>query len=69
MGECMQDDGVRGVRLDAVKHISPGFEKEWLDHMRKATGKVLCRRGILGRRGICRCCEIYRCHGRKDVAF
>ncbi|HEY4107996.1 alpha-amylase [Puia sp.] len=31
--------GFDGVRLDAVKHISPGFENEWLDHMRKVTGK------------------------------
>jgi len=31
--------GFDGVRLDAVKHISPEFENEWLDHMRKATGK------------------------------
>ncbi|HVS96920.1 MAG TPA: alpha-amylase, partial [Puia sp.] len=28
-----------GVRIDAVKHIPPGWEIEWLDHMRKATGK------------------------------
>jgi len=31
--------GFDGVRLDAVKHISPAFENEWLDHMRKITGK------------------------------
>jgi alpha-amylase len=31
--------GFDGVRLDAVKHISPEFENEWLDHMRKVTGK------------------------------
>ena len=31
--------GFDGVRLDAVKHISPDFENEWLDHMRKVTGK------------------------------
>jgi alpha-amylase len=34
-----QTTGFDGVRLDAVKHISPEFENEWLDHMRKATGK------------------------------
>jgi alpha-amylase len=34
-----QQTGFDGVRLDAVKHISPEFENEWLDHMRKATGK------------------------------
>ena len=28
-----------GVRIDAVKHIPPGWENEWLDHMRKTTGK------------------------------
>jgi len=31
--------GFDGVRLDAVKHISPAFENEWLDHMRSVTGK------------------------------
>lgn len=31
--------GFDGVRLDAVKHISPAFENEWLDHMRNVTGK------------------------------
>jgi alpha-amylase len=35
---CKQT-GFDGVRLDAVKHISPDFENEWLDHMRKTTGK------------------------------
>jgi alpha-amylase len=35
---CKQT-GFDGVRLDAVKHISPDFENEWLDHMRKVTGK------------------------------
>ena len=34
-----QTTGFDGVRLDAVKHITPAFENEWLDHMRKATGK------------------------------
>jgi len=28
-----------GVRIDAVKHIPPGWENEWLDHMRKTTGR------------------------------
>jgi len=31
--------GFDGVRLDAVKHIAPAFENEWLDHMRRVTGK------------------------------
>ena len=31
--------GFDGMRLDAVKHISPGFYNEWLDHMRSVTGK------------------------------
>jgi alpha-amylase len=31
--------GFDGVRLDAVKHIAPGFENEWLDHMRGVVGK------------------------------
>jgi alpha-amylase len=31
--------GFNGVRLDAVKHISPDFENEWLDHMREVAGK------------------------------
>ncbi len=34
-----QQTGFDGLRLDAVKHISPGFENEWLDHMRTAVGK------------------------------
>jgi len=34
-----QQTGFNGVRLDAVKHISPAFLNEWLDHMRSATGK------------------------------
>lgn len=29
--------GFDGVRLDAVKHISPDFYNEWLDHMRAET--------------------------------
>ena len=30
-----------GVRLDAVKHISPKFYYEWLDRMRRETGKEI----------------------------
>lgn len=30
-----------GLRLDAVKHIEPGFYHEWLDYMRNETGKEL----------------------------
>jgi len=30
-----------GLRLDAVKHITPGFFEEWLDHMRHITGREL----------------------------
>jgi alpha-amylase len=30
-----------GVRLDAVKHISPKFYHEWLDYMRQQTGKEI----------------------------
>ncbi|WP_276483851.1 alpha-amylase [Paraflavitalea pollutisoli] len=30
----MQETGIDGVRIDAVKHISPKFYNEWLDHMR-----------------------------------
>jgi alpha-amylase len=33
--------GFDGMRLDAVKHISPQFYNEWLDHMRGVTGKPL----------------------------
>lgn len=33
--------GVDGFRLDAIKHISFDFFNEWLDHVRKATGKEL----------------------------
>jgi alpha-amylase len=31
--------GFGGVRLDAVKHMSPAFVNEWVDHMRKVAGK------------------------------
>jgi alpha-amylase len=30
----VQEAPFQGVRLDAVKHMSPGFITEWLDHMR-----------------------------------
>jgi alpha-amylase len=30
----LQETGIDGVRLDAVKHITPSFFNEWLDHMR-----------------------------------
>jgi len=33
--------GFDGVRLDAVKHISPRFYNEWLVRLREATGKEL----------------------------
>ena len=33
--------GFDGVRLDAIKHISPAFENEWIDHMRNIAGKKL----------------------------
>lgn len=33
-----KETGFDGVRLDAVKHIIPAFENQWLDHMRKITG-------------------------------
>jgi alpha-amylase len=30
----IKETGIDGFRLDAVKHMSPGFYQEWLDHMR-----------------------------------
>lgn len=30
--------GMKGFRLDAVKHISTDFLKEWIDHMKEACG-------------------------------
>jgi alpha-amylase len=33
--------GFDGMRLDAVKHISPHFYNEWLDYMRDMSGKEL----------------------------
>lgn len=37
----MQETGVDGVRLDAVKHINNGFYKGWLPVMREVAGKDL----------------------------
>jgi alpha-amylase len=34
-----KETGFNGIRLDAVKHISPKFYNEWLDHMRGIVGK------------------------------
>jgi alpha-amylase len=34
-----KETGLNGVRLDALKHISPRFIGEWLDHMRNVTGQ------------------------------
>jgi alpha-amylase len=31
--------GFDGARLDAVKHMSPAFVNEWVDHLRKVAGK------------------------------
>jgi alpha-amylase len=33
--------GLDGLRLDAVKHISAGYIREWLGHVRAQTGKPL----------------------------
>lgn len=33
--------GLDGLRLDAVKHISAGYIREWLGHVRAKTGKSL----------------------------
>ncbi len=30
-----------GFRLDAIKHMAPNFFNDWLDHLRKVTGKPL----------------------------
>ncbi|WDF46899.1 alpha-amylase [Chryseobacterium sp. KACC 21268] len=39
-GKWFHDEtGFDGVRLDAVKHISPGFYREWLTLLRSNTGK------------------------------
>lgn len=36
-----RNTGCDGYRLDAVKHISAGFYRDWLDAMRRATGREL----------------------------
>jgi len=36
-----KETGLNGFRLDAVKHITPAFYNDWLDHMRNMTGKNL----------------------------
>lgn len=33
--------GFDGIRLDAVKHISPKFMNEWIDHMRRISGSEM----------------------------
>ncbi|GAB3934746.1 alpha-amylase [Mucilaginibacter myungsuensis] len=33
--------GYDGFRLDAIKHMDPGFYNEWLDHLRAETGREL----------------------------
>jgi alpha-amylase len=33
--------GLDGLRLDAVKHISAGYIREWIGHVRAKTGKSL----------------------------
>lgn len=37
----IREFGFDGVRLDAVKHISAGYIREWLGHVRHHTGKNL----------------------------
>ena len=37
----MEQTPYDGVRLDAVKHISPKFYNEWLDRLRQETGKEI----------------------------
>ncbi len=37
----VKEIGLDGVRLDAVKHISAGYIREWLGHVRAQTGKPL----------------------------
>jgi alpha-amylase len=37
----VETTGVDGFRLDAVKHISTEYVREWLGHVRAATGKSL----------------------------
>ncbi|GAA4308135.1 alpha-amylase [Compostibacter hankyongensis] len=40
-GWYLENTGVDGFRLDALKHISPAFYVEWLDHLRQHTGSEL----------------------------
>ncbi len=37
----VETTGADGFRLDAIKHMSPTFLNEWLDHLRAVTGKPL----------------------------
>ena len=37
----LETTGADAFRLDAVKHIPPSFFNEWLDHLRKVSGKPL----------------------------
>lgn len=37
----VEEVGLDGVRLDAVKHITAGYVREWVGHVRAATGKPL----------------------------
>lgn len=37
----LKETGIDGVRLDAIKHINPYFFNEWLDRLRKDSGKEL----------------------------
>ncbi|MEO6037022.1 MAG: alpha-amylase, partial [Saprospiraceae bacterium] len=37
----VETTGADGFRLDAIKHMSPIFFNEWLDHLRTVTGKPL----------------------------
>ena len=36
-----QEFGLDGLRLDAIKHITAGYIREWLGHIRAKTGKPL----------------------------
>lgn len=37
----VEEIGLDGLRLDAVKHITAGYMREWVGHVRAATGKQL----------------------------
>ena len=59
-----------GVRLDAVKHMSPIFCKEWLDKLRENTGKGHFRGWrILGTGRPSASGKIRRCCGWRHDAF